>query len=41
MQVDVIRTIASRGLMIFGSGTLSTLTLYVPHQVTAFMMNSY
>src|SRR5215207_3525872 len=27
MQVDVTRMIASRGLMIFGSGTFSTLTL--------------
>src|SRR4051812_37160017 len=37
MHVDVIRTIASRGLRIVGSGTLSTLTFRVPHQVTAFM----
>src|SRR3954464_12878723 len=37
MQVEVMRTIASRGLRILGSGTLSTLTEYLPHQVTAFM----
>src|SRR5215212_10962235 len=37
MQVDVIRTIASRRLRIFGSGTSSTFTLYGAHQTTAFM----
>src|SRR3954462_10388297 len=37
MQVEVMRTIASRGLRILGSGTFSTFTLYGLHQVTAFM----
>src|SRR4051812_4871232 len=38
MHVEVMRTIASRGLRILGSGTFSTFTLYGLHQVTAFMM---
>src|SRR5687768_12248416 len=37
MHVDVTRTMASRSLMIFGSGTFSTLILPGPHQVTAFI----
>src|SRR4051794_21529245 len=38
MQVDVIRTMASRRLRIFGSGTRSTFTLYGAHQMAAFIM---
>src|SRR4051812_35245926 len=38
MQVDVMRTMASRRLRIFGSGTRSTFTLYGAHQISAFIM---
>src|SRR3954453_23865394 len=38
MQVEVMRTIASRLLRILGSGTRSTLTLYGAHQIKAFIM---
>src|SRR4051794_26013340 len=37
MHVEEILMIASRGLRILGSGTVSTLILPVPHHVTAFM----
>src|SRR5688572_17601802 len=40
MQVEVIRTMASRRLRIFGSGTRSTDTLYGAHQMSAFIMMS-
>src|SRR4051794_31169274 len=38
IQVDVIRTMASRRLRILGSGTRSTFTLYGAHQIAAFIM---
>src|SRR4051794_26775833 len=38
MQVEVMRTMASRRLRIFGSGTRSTDTLYGAHQMSAFIM---
>src|SRR3954453_2462166 len=38
MQVDVIRTMASRRLRILGSGTRSTFTVYGAHQMAAFIM---
>src|SRR4051794_16015164 len=41
MQVDVTRTMASRLLRIFGSGTFSTCTLYGAHQVNAFISVSF
>ena len=41
MQVEVMRTIASRRLMIFGSGTFSTFTLYGAHQTRAFIVKSF
>jgi len=37
MAVEVMRMIASRGLTIFGSGTVSTLTSCLPCQVNARM----
>src|SRR5712671_5699135 len=40
MAVDVMRTIASRGLRIAGSGTRSTRTSLVPCHTSAFMMSS-
>src|SRR3712207_4714668 len=40
MQVEVIRTMASRRLRILGSGTRSTFTLYGAHQMVAFIMTS-
>src|SRR5947208_3511386 len=39
--VALIRTMTSRASMIFGSGTSSTRTSFVPHQHTAFMRASY
>src|SRR5579859_3442227 len=41
MQVLVIFTIASRGLRMVGSGTVSTLIFSVPIQQTAFMRSSF
>src|SRR5258705_5993719 len=41
IHVLVIRTIASRGFNIFGSGTVSTLIFSVPIQQTAFMTLSF
>src|SRR5687768_1823769 len=41
MQVEVMRTIASRLLRIVGSGTFSTLSLYGAHQIKAFMTISF
>src|SRR6185312_1527841 len=41
MHVLVMRTIASRGLRILGSGTVSTLIFSVPIQQTAFMPTSF
>src|SRR5687768_12029733 len=41
MAVAVILTIASRGLINFGSGTSSTLTSVTPFQQTAFMRLSF
>src|SRR3954469_16193634 len=41
MQVEVIRTMASRPLRIVGSGTSSTFTLYGAHQTNAFMTGSF
>src|SRR3954468_12140961 len=38
MQVEVMRTMASRRLRIFGSGTRSTFTVYGAHQMVAFIM---
>src|SRR4051812_21879013 len=40
MAVDVIRTIASRGFRMRGSGTRSTRTSLVPCHTTAFMQAS-
>src|ERR1700732_3512746 len=39
MQVLVMRTIASRGLRIFGSGTSCTCIFSLPIQQTAFIFN--
>jgi hypothetical protein len=41
MQVLVIRTMASRGLRIVGSGTFSTFIFSTPIQHTAFMTLSF
>jgi hypothetical protein len=41
MHVEVIRTIASRRLVIFGSGTFSTFTLYGAHHTSAFIGKSF
>src|SRR5688572_28027774 len=38
MHIDVTRSMALRSLMIFGSGTFSTLIFFGPHQVTAFIV---
>src|SRR3954469_7280295 len=38
IHVDVTRTIASRLLMIFGSGIFSTFTLYGAHHTNAFII---
>src|ERR1041385_8826476 len=40
MAVAVMRTMASRGFRIFGSGTFSTLTSLRPIQQTAFIISS-
>src|SRR3954469_22440284 len=40
MPVDVMRTIASVGSSMVGSGTVSTRTSRLPCQATAFMMGS-
>src|SRR5215218_3921332 len=40
IAVDVIFTIASRALMIFGSGTSSTWTVFGPFQHVAFIVIS-
>src|SRR5438067_2501282 len=41
MAVRVMRTTASRGLRIFGSGTSSTRTSVVPNQQTAFISSPF
>src|SRR2546423_4301160 len=40
MAVEVMRTIASRGFRILGSGTSSTRTSVLPYQQVAFIENS-